>query len=223
MTAIILKDVDGYPERLRALRDAHPHVWAVSPPDRPHAHTIPVHIPEDWLPADPQIPFAKKCWFRGHVLGLAAVQQLGIGADHYWFIESDCVASQDRWKALFSDHAANPADCISNPMRARADTPGDRWWSHPGTPPWASHFFLPACHRLSSRAVAELIRTAAETREFFCEHALGSTLMRAGFSCSNANHPRTHWNQQTYRTRPEAVILNPDLLNHPVKADTYRP
>lgn len=222
-TAIILQDADGYPERLRALQDAHQHVYAVCPSDKQHSHATPIVVPPSWLPADPAIPIARRCWHRAHTLGLAAVRQLNIVADYYWFIESDCVATQDRWRALFASHEENPADFVGNPFRSRADTPTNPWWAHPGTPEWATHFVIPACARYSRRAVEELTRTAAETRECFCEHAIASTIVRAGLTHASANNPTTHWNQQTYRTNPEAVIRNPRFLNHPVKTNTYEP
>jgi len=222
-TAIILQDAAGYPERLRALRDAHPNVYAVCPPDKQHAHATPIDVPLSWLPADLSIPLPRRGWHRAHTLGLAAVRQLNIEADYYWFIESDCVASQERWKALFSAHETSTADFIGNPFRAKEGTADNPWWAHPGTPEWATHFVIPACARYSRRAVDELTRTAFETRECFCEHAIASTIVRAGFSHASANTPATHWNQQTYRTNPDAVILNPRFLNHPVKSDTYSP
>lgn len=220
---VILQDVAGYPERLRALRDAHPRVIAVRPEDKAHPHAAAIAIPPEWLPADPSIPFSRRCWFRAHTLGLAAVQQLAIDADFYWFIESDCVASQDRWKALFADHAETTSDCVSNPFRSRLSTPTNPWWTHPGTPEWATHFVVPACYRLSRRAVEELIRTAEETRECFCEHAIASTILRAGFTQFSVNTRQTHWNAQTYRTTESSVIPNARFLMHPVKADTYAP
>jgi hypothetical protein len=222
-TAIILQDCDGYPERLRALQDAHPNVIAVCPPDKAHLHATAIEIPAEWIPADQSIPFARRCWHRAHALGMAAVQQLDIDADFYWFIESDCVASQARWKAIFADHAETTSDCVSNPFRSRLSTPTNPWWSHPGTPAWATHFVIPACYRLSRRAVEELIRTAEETRECFCEHAIASTILRAGFTHLSVNARQTHWNSQTFRTTASAVIPNPLYLMHPVKTDTYGP
>lgn len=222
-TAVIIQDPAGYSERCRALQQAHPHAFAVSPEDKPYAHTLSVTIPDEWLPADLTISFSRRCWHRGYTLGLAAVQKLAIDADYYWFIESDCVASQERWKALFASHVDNEDDCVSNPFRSRAETKDNFWWTHPGTPDWATHFYVPACHRLSRRAVAELIRTAEETRECFCEHALASTIVRAGFTFSSANDPVTHWNRQTYRFSAEAVIRNPNFLCHPVKENSFGP
>lgn len=222
-TIVILQDAAGYPERLRALQDAFPHVVAVCPPDRQFDHATPINIPLDWLPADTEIPFERRCWFRAHALGLAAVQQLNLDADAYWFIESDCVASQDRWKSLFATHNENPADFVGNPFRAKGDTPGNHWWPHPHTPEWATHFVIPACARYSRRAVHELTRTAVETRECFCEHAIASTIIRAGFTHVSVNVPITHWNQQTYRTTAGTAIPNPRFLQHPVKSDTYGP
>lgn len=222
-TIVILQDAAGYPERLRALQDAHPHVVAVSPPDKTFAHTTSVEIPPEWLPANTEIPFHLRCWLRAHTLGLAAVQQLSLQADAYWFIESDCVASHERWKSMFVDHAENPADCVGNPFRSKEDFPNNPWWDDQGTPAWATHFVIPACIRFSAAAVTELTQTAEETRECFCEHAIASTIVRAGLTHASVNADMTHWNQQTYRTVPGAVIFNPRFLNHPVKTNTYGP
>jgi hypothetical protein len=195
-------------------------VIAVTPPGvKPWPHAPGFTVPDDWLSADTSIPYARRCWLRASVVGLAAIGE--VKADHYWFIESDMVAPQARWKALFDDHRNNPADCLSNPARERSKTADNPWWSHPGTPAWASCFFISACYRLSARAVAEALRCAVETRECFGELALPSIIRRAGFSMESVNKRQTHWNQQTFKTRPEKVILNPLLINHPVKVDSY--
>jgi hypothetical protein len=220
-SVVIVQDVGGYPQRIQALRDAHPHVIAVTPPGvKPHPHAPGFAVPDDWVSADTSIPYARRCWLRASFVGLAAIGN--VEADHYWFIESDMVASQARWRALFDDHRDNPVDCLSNNVRERTKTPDNPWWNHPGTPAWASCYFISACYRLSARAVAEAIRCAVETCECFGELALPSVLRRAGMSMQPVNgRGQTHWNQQTFRTRPEQILLNPRLINHPVKSNTY--
>ncbi|MCW1885503.1 hypothetical protein OKA04_12255 [Luteolibacter flavescens] len=220
---VIVQDVTGHPLRVQALQDAHERVIAVSLPECHQRHARPFRVPGNWLSADTSVPFTKRCWVRAAWVGLAAVRDLAVDADAYWFIESDCVASQERWKALFADQRGNPADCVSNPIRERAATLQNPWWSHRGTPDWASCFFVPACFRLSRRAVLEAIRCAEETRECFSEIALPSVLRRAGMTMESANRRKTHWNAQTFKTVPEKVIVNPLLLNHPVKVDSYGP
>lgn len=220
---VILQDVAGYPKRVQALRDAHPNVIACAPDDFTLPGVLPFSVPAEWISADTSIPYRKRCWLRAGIIGLAAARQHAPDADFVWFIESDCVASQDRWKAMFKDHRNNPADCLSNPARERSRTLDNGWWTHPGTPEWASCFFISACYRLSSRAIAEGIRCAEETRECFAELALPSILRRAGLTMESVNQRQTHWNRQCFRVLPEKVILNPALLNHPVKENTYGP
>lgn len=219
-SVVIVQDVAGYPRRIQALRDAHPNVIAVSPPGvKPRPHAPGFVVPDEWISADQSISYAKRCWLRASFVGLAAIRD--VKAEHYWFVESDVVASQDRWKALFRDHRDNPADCLSNTVRYRYQTVENPWWSHPGTPEWADSFFISAVYRLSARAVAEALRCAEETRECFGELALPSILRRAGMTLESINSRETHWNTQTMKTVDGAVLLNPNLVNHPVKLDTY--
>lgn len=219
---VIVQDVAGYPRRVQALRNVHPRVVAVTPPGvRAHAHAPGFEVPDEWISADKSIPRARRCWRRASMVGLAATR--GIDSDFYWFIESDVAAPRERWEALFADWEGSAVDCVSNPVRERARTAGNPWWSDPGTPAWASCFFISAVYRLSRRAVEEGIRCAEETRECFGELALASIVRRAGFSMASANARQTHWNVQTFKTLPEKVVLNPRLVNHPVKFDGYGP
>lgn len=220
--AVIIQDVSGHPRRCETMRLSHPNVFAVSPPDCWQKHTIPFSVPMEWLSAS-DLPLKHKCWLRACFVGFAAVRELDIKADYIWFIESDCVASPERWKAMFSDHRNNPADCLSNPVRLRSDTPENPWWYNEGAPDWLDRFFIMACYRLSWRAVQEAIRCAEETREGFCEHALASILHRAGMTFDSVNSRQTHWNSGTFRTKENQVKLNPNLINHPIKKDSYCP
>jgi len=157
-------------------------------------------------------------WHKADAFGHAAAA--GIKADFYWFVESDAMATPERWRALFLDHEGNDADLVCNAMRERAATPGNPWWSHHGTPDWCDCFFLMPVFRLSARALRECISHAVEMRETFAEVAIASVIRRAGYTVRDANTLQTHWNRQTLTANPATVIPNPRLINHPVKSDT---
>ncbi|GAA5117194.1 hypothetical protein JIN84_17775 [Luteolibacter yonseiensis] len=220
-TAVIVQDPAGYRLRVQALQAAHPNVHAFSSITHPHPHTRAIHIPADWIPADPSMPYDRRCWLKSEAMGTAAVIEHRIMADQYWFIESDVVASQDRWTALFADWEGVDADCVCQPLRLRANTPEIVWWKDPGTPAWADAHLLMSCYRLSRRAVLEMQRCAVEMRECLSEITVASVMRRAGMSMANVNGRQMHWNSQTMKTHEHKVIINPKLVNHPVKANTF--
>jgi len=220
---IIVLDVGGYTERLRALSDSSPHVVGVTPHDLPCAGFAAVRVPEEWLPSDTTIPYAKRCWHATGTLGLAAIEQLGLDADHYWFIESDCVASPARWKSLIDSHAENQTDGVFVCARTRAETLWNPWWNHPGTPPWADVTHINAIYRLSRKAVGIYLAVIQQNRECFGEMLIGSAIKRAGATLGRINNDLSapHLNNQTIKADPARVIINPRLINHPVKSNTY--
>jgi hypothetical protein len=220
-SVVILQDCNGYAERARAIRDAHPVVRCVSPFGSPGAIGKAFTVPDEWLPADESIPRAKRQWFKADIMGIAAVAEHRVKADFYWFIESDVVASQERWRAFFDDHKNDSADCIASRLRDRSNSLPE-YWTHPGTPSWADRHFLTACFRLSARAVEECIRCAEEMRETFCEVSAASVIKRAGLTFSDINARQTHWNSQTFKG-VDRCLVNPVLINHPVKRDSYAP
>lgn len=220
-TAVIVQDPAGYRNRVRALEDAHQNVIAVSSVTHPQPHARPISIPLDWLPSGQDQTYDWKCWYKSEMMGVTAIMQHGITADCYWIIESDVVASQARWKALFADWEDVAADCVGQPVRLRVNTPEIKWWSDPNMPDWCDSHLLMSCYRLSRAAVLELARCAVEMREVISEITVASVLRRAGMSFENINQKHTHWNSQTMKTHEWKTIINPKLVNHPVKCDTY--
>jgi hypothetical protein len=154
-------------------------------------------------------------------MGLAAVRKLGVRADFYWFIESDVVASQTRWKAMFRDFQNDPSDLVAPMIRTRALRPGSRMWQH--APDWATHYILMAVYRLSHAALVECVRCATEMREHFSEVTIPSVIHRAGMSMTGLNVRQTHSNTHTLAAHVERVTVNPELICHPVKRDSFAP
>ena len=218
---VICMDVNGYTERLRALRDAHTHVVGVTPHDRPCKDFTPIQVPDEWLPSDLETPYSRKCWHATGTLGLEAILQLGLVADHYWFVESDCVASQKRWKEMFADNANNPADGLFVCTRTKQETAWNPWWSEAGVPEWASLTHINAIYRISAKAVEAWLSLAEDARECFGEMVVGSVVAKIGGSIGRINHTTTHLNSQTIKADPNRVIFNRNLVNHPVKSNTY--
>lgn len=221
VTAVIVTDHLGNRERVRALKDAHPNVHAVTPWDKPHPHCREIRCPETWLPEDSLKSYGHRCWFKADAMNLAAVIELKLNADFYWFIESDVVARQDRWKALFADHENDRSDCLSDGVVLRKNTPELAWWHSPHTPDWAQTSFLMACYRLSREAVSAGIAAATEMRNVFSEATVASVVKRAGLTHGRVNARQTHWNTSTYKSREWKILRNPSLINHPVKSDSY--
>lgn len=220
-TVVIVQDPAGYKARVAALQSAHPNVVAVSSVTSPHSYTLPVNVPLDWLPADPSHSYDWKCWLKSEAMAVSAILQHNIIADQYWVIESDVVASQERWKALFSDWENIESDCVSQPVRFRTNTPDIAWWSDPNMPEWADGHLLASCYRLSRNAVLELARCAVEMREVLSEITLASVLRRAKMTMMDVNIRHTHWNSQTMKTHQSKVIVNPRLVNHPIKTNSF--
>jgi hypothetical protein len=221
--AIILLDVDGRTERLRALQDASDSVYGITPHDRPCEGFTPITVPPEWLPTDPAMDYARKCWHATGTLGLAAILHLRLHADAYWLIESDCVATQARWAAMLEDHADNETDGSFICPRTRAETAWNHRWNDPTTPAWATHTHLNAIYRLSARAVDHLLAAAEECRECFGEMVVASVIHRAGGTLGRINRTGIHLNAQTMKADPAKVIFNRRLVNHPDKRNTYGP
>lgn len=83
-TVAILRDHQGYSERVKALRAVNPAVYPVSSVETNHSHTRKFSIPDEWLPAGDSMPRTKKQWFKADMMGIAAVVDLRITADFYW-------------------------------------------------------------------------------------------------------------------------------------------
>ena len=218
-------DVGGYTERLRAMSDAHPHVIGVTPHDKPCAGFAPVQVPDAWLSADPEKSYSHKCWHGTGTLALAAIEQLGLDADAFWFIESDCAASPQRWAALFAAHDNNPTDGVFVCPTTRTESLWNPWWSHAGTPDWADMHHINCMYRLSRQAVEMYRAVVEEQRECFGEVLIGSAIKRAGGTIGriNLNLRNPHHNNQTIKGQADRVIVNRHLINHPVKSNTYGP
>ncbi len=220
-TAIIVQDPAGYRARVAALEAAHANVFAVSSITHPHPYTLPININSDWLPSDPSLSYDYKCWLKCEAMAVSAILSHNIIADYYWIIESDAVASQARWKALLSDWESIPADCVSQTVRLRSNSQEVKWWHEDTTPEWADAHLLVSCYRLSRNAVLELARCAVEMREIISEITIPSVLRRAKMTMANVNERHSHWNSQTMKTHDWKVIPNANLVNHPVKMDSF--
>lgn len=222
-SCVIVQDHANYPERVRALKGAHPRVHSVAPWDKPNRHSTTFRPPDEWLPEGGEFSLAKKCWWKADAMGFAAARALQIEADYYWFIESDVVASQQRWKAVFADWENDPTDLVAPAPRTRQQSPWLKVWQLPSTPPWADNFILMAVFRISRRGLEECVRHAVETREVFSEVSLPSVVHRAGFTIAGLNQRQTHSNNQTFGPCAPCVVRNPKLLNHPVKENSFEP
>ena len=223
-TQVILIDVMGATERLRALKDAHPNVIGITPHDKPCEGFTPIVTPEEWLPLQSYPDnYSRRCWWACGKLGIAAIRDLALDADFYWLIESDCVARQETWANLFSDHEENNEDGVFVSAKNRGQSPNGPVWGHPCTPSWANCWHINAIYRLSRRAVEWCIASAEETRESFGEMVIGSEIQRHGGSVGLINRGRTLLNCQTIKADPTRVLLNRTLINHPVKSNTYEP
>lgn len=207
------------PLRLQTLREAGAEVVSLIPDSLPAAaDSISVGIPPDWLPqGDAKTPH-RKTWEKADTLALAAIAQRKLAADFYWVIESDCCASVERWAELFADWEGDPTGGVFYRPRSRQLTAWNPWWSE--TPAWAELTHLNAIYRLSREAVEACTAAAGEMREVFCEMTVGSVIQRAGLSVGSLNSRQTHCNCQTMKGLPDAVLLNRELLNHPLKTDT---
>lgn len=218
---VILVDVMGATERLRALNAAHPHVLGVTPHDKPCAGFVPIQVPDEWLPRN-VFPddYSRRCWWACGKLALAAARD--IDADHFWMIESDCAANTRRWKALIADHADNDEDCVVISKMTRGNSPLNGFWDHPGTLPWMNLQHIGCLYRLSRKAVQICLDTAETYREAFGELSIAGSVERAGGTVGIVNRTRTHLNCQTI-TGGSPVAFNSALINHPVKSNTFGP
>ncbi|WP_423172731.1 hypothetical protein, partial [Stenotrophomonas sp. CASM114] len=144
-------------------------------------------------------------WFKCDAVALAAVQEIGIDADHYLFIESDVLATQDRWKALFRDLEKSPYDCVTLTVGFRTANSTFRWWDHHGTPAQADRHHILAVYRLSKRAVEASIEMAVELRNCFCEVAVPYVMQQAGLSCGLINGREHHSTARTMGPKKEFI------------------
>lgn len=217
-TAVILQDVDGRPERVRALRAVHPYVRVFCPPDRSIPGATSIEVPREWLPATDT---GRNHWWKADALAVAAA--LEVTADFYWFIESDVVATQDVWQRLFDTHADNPTHCLATAIGRRGPGSGFRHWDHPGTPRNADRHFIMAVYRLSRAAVEASAAMAEDLRETFSEVSVPYVMKRCGLSMADMNGRGHFWSPTTFRTKPQEVRIDRGFLNHPVKHDSFEP
>lgn len=224
---IIVVDVGGYINRLHQIEKTGYEVIGITPADLATSGYTPVAIPEDWMPTKDPIPehrlgwteLQRKSWWKSNLSAIAAIDQLKIQSDAYWIIESDCVATVERWKAIFDDHEDNTADICTTCLRTRNEEPGRARWAV--TPEWGKYTNLGAIYRMSRFAVESIINASVEMREVPSENTYVNVVHRAGGTLGTLNRSQTHMNNQTMKADPEKVILNKKLINHPVKSNTY--
>lgn len=218
-SVVVVQDHLAYRLRVCALKAAHPHVYAVTPHDKPNAHSVSFKPVPEWMPTDPTMPYRKKCWWKADAMGFAAVRKLKLDSDFFWFIESDVVASQRRWKALFADFENDTSDLVAPVFKTRAEAPGAALWQF--SKPWCDRFMIMAVFRLSRRAVEECMRCGEEMRDVFSEVSIPSIVHRAGMSMTRMNVRQIHSTTQTMGVDPKAIAPKRDLLSHPSKMDTF--
>lgn len=216
---VIIQDPSGLSMRVLAMQHAHPNVVPVAPASKRIGHCQAISPPESWLPDDPSIPSFDREWWKCDAVALAAVQQLGIDADFYWFIESDVAATQDRWKSFFKqfDHRQDDMLCLYKILRHPGN---DRLWN--GLPEEADTACLMSLYRLSRRMVERSIEMAPSMRNVFCEAAVPWVAKSAGWPVGILSLGG-HYNSSTIGPRPRSITINKSLINHPVKTNTYEP
>lgn len=218
-SVVIVQDHLAYCNRVAALRAVHPHVFAVTPWDKPNKHSLSIRCPEEWLPTVLDMPYRKRCWWKADAMNLTAVRAIKAKADFYWFVESDVVASTRRWKELFQDFENDPSDLVAPMIRTREMKPKAALWEY--SPEWMTHFMIMACFRLSRAAVEECIRCAADLRNAFSESTIPSVAHRAGLTLTQMNVRKVHYTTQTMGVNQKAIAPRRDLLSHPVKSNTF--
>ncbi len=227
--AVIMTDAAGYPNRAeildRAMRAAGIRFFRVSPVDRPQPGALPVDLPSGWLPIDER-PLHQKHWYRNHLHCLAAVRRYEIQADHVWCAEADVSASPATWLRLLETTADMPHDGLWTRLSHRSDSPGNGWFSHATTPPWADWYCLGALFRVSARALDWWEASAIETREVFTEIAAPSIIAREGGTISRINRPHHpslyHCGTMKFNPGHETrtpPIHHPRMFRHPCKFD----
>ena len=227
--AVIMTDAAGYPNRAaildRTMQAAGIPFFRVSPVDRPQPGALPVDLPSEWLPTDER-PLHQKHWYRNHLHCLAAVRRYGIQADHVWCAEADVSASPATWLRLLETTADMPHDGLWTRLAYRSDSPGNGWFSHATTPPWADWYCLGALFRVSARALDWWEASAIETREVFTEIAAPSIIAREGGTISRINRPHHpslyHCGTMKFNPGHETrtpPINHPRMFRHPCKFD----
>ena len=223
---IILVDVAGYTNRLKQIQATGYEVIGITPSDIASPGFLPITAPEEWLPTVDPIPEhrndwtiqQKKSWWKSNIHAIAAIQQMNLQADAYWIIESDCAASVGRWESLFGDHADNPDDICTTCVRTRFEEPGRERWRF--TPSWANYVNLGAMYRMTRFAVDSIIAASVEMREVPSENTYVNVVHRAGGKIGKLNRTQTHMNNQTMKSKESKILINRDLVNHPIKANT---
>ena len=211
---VIIQDPNGLSMRVLAMQHAHPRVVAVAPSSRTIAHCLVSDAPEEWLPDRPDVPPHKREWFKGDAMALAAVVNHHISADFFWFIESDVVATQERWKAFFRQFERRPDDCLCL-MKIRSG----KWIDEVAE---ADCSFLMAAYRLSRKMVDLSIEAAPAMRNVFCEVAVPLVAKKNGIPIGTMGLGG-HFTRNTIGPRPRDIRVDPKLINHPVKSNTYGP
>ncbi len=217
-TSVIIQDHAGYFRRVSTLKAIHPDVHAVTPYTHPRRHAVSVRPPREWLPQDLS-NLNRAHWWKSDAMAFAAAKALNLDSDYYWFIESDVVATQERWRALFSDWKGDDADLVAPSLRSRLDGPHRKVWKTCRGPEWVGVFSFVFIFRLSRRALAECIASAEEMRECLSEVSVASVVHRAGFRLAGLNERQTHGNNQCLTPCEKCHIPYPALLNHPVKSN----
>lgn len=216
---LILRDVNGIPDRAETLRRTFPGtVDVVCPGDLEIPGAVPVDIQEGWLP-NLDAPRRWREWFAADALGFAAVQALAIDSDFVWFVESDVWAPDDIWRAVFAATATSKADAIIAKIIARdhsfAGLAGCFRWK--GNPPWVTHSHFLALYRLSRRAIAWCIEEIEPLRDCFCECRVASVIHRRGGSVRDLREFVAYSAPRSFGCSVAGQRFDPRAMNHPVK------
>ncbi len=216
-SVVVWQDVIGILKNLELLQGGGLDVIPVSP--RPHRffHTHTFTPRPEWLPIKAYTEPHYAPWFKADAVALSAVEAFGIDADFYWFIESDVKADPSTWKRLFDAAQGVQLDCLHLAKRVGRDKSTFRFWADPGTPPEAQSHFIMAVYRLSRKAVETSIAKAVEMRNTFSEVAVPWVMEQNGLSMGDINQLGKFYNKLSMGTKPNQIIQQNGLLNHPVK------
>lgn len=231
--AAILNDVHGVPVRWHAFSRAMAKVgvesFCICPDHLPKPYATAIELPDDWLPAAPEISIKKKNWWRGHMHFAKAIKQLCPDVDHVWCVEGDTWAAGYTWRRLIQETSEVKSDGMFVDARRKGQIPCP-WYEHPTTPDWGTLYSLHALFRISQRASGWLLDSAEADREVFCEIHCASLIQKQGGTLQNINkrdatgvlskdHGRFFTTAATITAPPNKCVADSWMICHPIKED----
>ena len=233
--AAILCDVSGVPNRWAAFHKAMNKVgvdsFYICPDHAGKSYAHSVALPESWLPNQPDKHIRERCWLRGHMHFVQAINQLCPDADHVWCIEGDTWAAGHTWRRLINETADDTSDGLFvGVQRKELNTGNNAWFSHHGTPDWGTLYSLHALFRISKRAVGWLLESAERDREVQSEIHCASLIQKNGGTLQDINkRDAAGWlskDNGRFFTSPKTIVAPPHkcevdswMICHPIKED----